>query len=42
MDDFVFEECQKINDFISNHNEAEARDTLIKLLEHHEKNNRPT
>lgn len=39
MDNFVFEECQKINDFISNHNEVEARDTLIKLLEHHEKNN---
>lgn len=38
MDNFVFEECQKINDFISNHNEVEARDALIKLLEHHKKN----
>ena len=41
MDDIIFEKCQEINDFISNHNEADARDTLIRLLEHHEKNKIP-
>ena len=35
----VFSECQKVNDFLLQNDEASARNELIKLLDYHEKEN---
>ncbi|MBW7909901.1 MAG: DEAD/DEAH box helicase [Alphaproteobacteria bacterium] len=37
----VFLECQEINELLETQNEAQARNKLIKLLDHHEKENIP-
>jgi len=35
----IFETCSFINDLLTNNDEVSARTELIKLLDHHEKNN---
>ncbi|WP_337968050.1 DEAD/DEAH box helicase [uncultured Flavobacterium sp.] len=37
----IFEVCRTVNDFLSENKESEARNELIKLLDHHEKENIP-
>lgn len=39
--DHVFSQCQKINDLINTHNDDEARNNLILLLDYHKNNNIP-
>jgi len=38
MDDYVFETCHVINDFLQSNNEQSARNELIKLLDYHQVN----
>lgn len=37
----IFEACRKVNDFLTQDNESEARNELIKLLDYHEKQDIP-
>lgn len=38
MNEYIFETCRKINDFLNDSKEKEAREELIKLLDYHETN----
>lgn len=38
-EDYIFEQCKKINSLLLENQEAEARDTVIKLLDYHKQHN---
>lgn len=38
MDDYIFEKCHLVNDFLNDKNDNKAREELIKVLDYHEQN----